>query len=177
MSKFANNIFIYISFIFIFSCEPSGKKPSEMSPQELVKSREIRKISDVKILETGKNFGDEIINWINDRMISSSNPDSINFRKILNEVQTDSSILKPSITLKLILIDSGNKIYEPDSIESQILEACIFSLDNGIAISETVQMSDDNKAVRYIEPILVNQKLNGLWSLKIPKKLIVTSID
>lgn len=179
MNTFKTIICLFFGVI-ILSCEPSGKKPSDMTPQELVKSREIRKISDLDILESGKIFRNEIMNLINNRMGLLLNSDSISFKnltKFLSEVQADSTLLTSSIVLKLILMDSDIKMYQPDQIESQILEACVYSLDNGIAISETVQMSDDNKAVRYIEPILINQKLIGLWSLKIPKKSIISAMD
>lgn len=180
MAKFINTILFSLLLISVLSCEPSGKRPSDMTPQELVKSREIRKISDLDILEAGKVLGNEVMNLLNDRMELLSNSDSINFKnltKVSSEVQADSALLKSSIVLKLVLIDSENKTHQSGPMESQILEACQYSLDNDIAISETVQMSNSNRDVRYIEPILVNQKLIGLWSLNIPKKSIISAMD
>jgi len=56
MNKYA----LIILSISLLNCEPSGKKPSEMTTQELLKSREIRKISDIDILEAAKKRGNEL---------------------------------------------------------------------------------------------------------------------
>lgn len=161
------NIFLLLLGIMLFNCEPSGKKPAGMKIQELLKSREIKKISDIDILEFGKIKGRELATLIQ-KKLTEKLKSALQYKGIAhaiefcnaNELFTMDSLTKVyGAEIKRVSLKIRNKKNSPDSIEQQILEAYAYNMEKEIPVSEFVQIMEDGFNVLYTKPILLNNPL------------------
>lgn len=179
-SKIENHIILILVSLSIFNCEPSGKKPSDMSPQELVKSREIKKISDIDILEFAEKKGKALMTLIDNKILllpKNNTLDSVNFFSVYSAIKNDSAFLDYEVNLRLISAYISNKEGQPDLVEAQIIEAYNYNLENNLPVSESIQLLEDKTHVLFTKPIVINNRLAGMWSLKLSKKEIIANMD
>jgi len=158
------------------------------SVQELIKSREIRQVSDAEILEAGEKWGAVLM-----AQVSGMDQDSLPktnetlCRSCFTEV---SSSLEDSVTInryfdaKIIL----------DDVEKQLFEAYRYNVENNLDMVPSIQVLDKS-TVLYTVPIdsegnlfkfcldscqsaTLTQALPlyGMWSIRMPTKVIVNKL-
>ena len=149
-----------------------------MSPQELVKSREIRKVSEFDLLEGGRKKGLKVMELIKDSIldsISSGLPDSVYIEKILKLAIDNSTISSLKVGISCLL---SSEITKASIIQQQeILEAYQYSFENKLPVVESVELAKDNENVLFQYPVIIKGELKGLWTIAISNKSIINAME
>lgn len=166
--------------LLFMTCHEQNK--NKIPPAELVKSREIKKVSEAEILRGGSALGDEIMKSVT----------------LLFEIKTEQDSIEcpPAKWPKL---DSLTKVYGTNirkvgaktpaktPLESQLLEAYQYNIENNLYLTPSVQKLD-SKTVLYTHPIgkyskhykycpdSASHKGSEMWSIKIPIKEIINKL-
>ncbi len=164
MTKYITLIFITYALV---GCEPNGKKPSEMTTQELLKSREIKRISDIDILESAKKRGNELSTLaqkslgakLKSAMKSGGVPHAIEFCNLMAIPTMDSLTTTYGAEIKRVSFKNRNEKNIPNTLEAEILEAYAYNVAKELPITEAVQMMEDGYNVLYTKPIRINNPL------------------
>ena len=158
------------------ACHEQNK--NKISPAELVKSREIKKVTEAEILQGGTILGDEIRLLI-DKIIETDSTAC----KTGKSLKIDSLATTYNTEIRLI----GNATENPKMLESQLLEAYQYNLENDLVLTHSIQKLD-NKTVLYTYPIgrgtkfyehcmdSLRRQNAEMWSLKIPIKIIINRL-
>lgn len=170
----------WIIFLLTASCHEQNK--NKVSTAELVKSREIRQISEAMLLNAGATLGDEIMMKISTSIQTKNLDDSISC-DINRWTLLDS--LEKAYESEIKVIDQG--IANMTTLEYQLLEAYQYNLDNDLKMSSSIQKLD-KKTVLYTWPVgkeskLYQQCLDSasrqkvkMWCLKIAVKHIIQQL-
>ena len=128
-----------------------------------MKTHEIKKISDVDILNKALEIGNELAkssqSALSEKLIESMKKNGVaESIKFCNEVApplTDSLSSEYQAIIKRTSNRLRNPRNQPDAIESQLLDAYQYSFDNQLELKESVQMVDDEKSVLFTKPIML----------------------
>ncbi|SMD34972.1 hypothetical protein SAMN04488029_2274 [Reichenbachiella faecimaris] len=163
--------------VILFACHEQNK--NKVSTAELMKSREIKKVSEAEILKKGGEIGNEILQSIQ-KMI----PHFVKADAAICESHNWNALdsLKKAYKVK---IDRVNGQSEGNSeLELQLLIAYQYNLENNLKPTASVQKLD-TKTVLFAYPIdiesniykycldSVSRRKAELWSVKIPIKEII----
>lgn len=169
---------LIFSLLFV-ACHEQNK--NKISPAELVKSREIKKVSEAEILRGGSKIGDEILLAVNKIVQKRSERDS-GACEPSGWHEMDS--LSKAYNSKIQLVRSSSK---NEQLEAQLLDAYQYNLENDLAPTPSIQKLD-NKTVLYAYPIgkgttlykycmdSARRKNAEMWSLKIPIKEVINGL-
>ena len=169
-----------LAVLFTIACHEQNK--NKVSPAELMKSREIKKVSEAEILKKGGEIGQEVLERV--QAVSASN------------LMKDSALCDVSMWREL---DSLESAYQAEiqkvnvesltnsELELQLLSAYQYNLENNLAPTPSIQ-KQDARTVLYAYPIdsssnvykycldSVQQKQAEMWSIKIPIKEIINRL-
>lgn len=178
--SFMQNLIIGVGLFLAMACHEKNK--NKISPAELMKSREIKKVSEAEILKEGSALGSEIINELNT---------IVSFR--VNEAQTDCTIENwndlDSLTAshQSSIQRLSKKSEGLSDLEYQLLEAYQYNLDNDLSATPAIQKLDQS-TVLYTYPINQESEIfqycmdsterlrAEMWAIKIPIKKIVNRL-
>lgn len=128
-----------------------------------MKSREIRRIPEAAIIERTMSLGDSLV----------------------QKLDAEAAMAQAGTPIKTWSF-SGNslsatayafhKIYELAEKEAGVLEAYQYNADNNLAAEPNAQRLPGG-LIAYNAPIVINEKLVGMWSLHFPMKFILLSIE
>jgi len=129
-----------------------------------MKTHEIKKISDVDILNKALEIGNEIAQSsqgaLSQKLMQSMKKDgiaeSIKFCHVAASPLTDSLSTIYKATIKRTSNKLRNPSNQPDAIETQLLDAYQYSFDNKLELKESVQVVNNEKSVLYTKPIMIN---------------------
>ena len=172
--------YFLLSLIVLLGCHEQNN--NKISPAELVKSREIKKVSEAEILKKGSEIGDKIMQsivQIVDNRTSQNNDDC----DIENWSEIDSLENKVQGNISLVNIESEGL----SEMEMQLLEAYQYNLDENIAAIASVQKLDNNSVLYAYsvdkESIVyqqcmdsISRKKAAMWRILLPVKNIVRSL-
>ncbi|UXX80485.1 hypothetical protein N7E81_05155 [Reichenbachiella carrageenanivorans] len=172
------NIYRLICAVLILTaCHDQNK--NTISTVELMKTQEIKKVTEAEILQGGSLIGGEVMKVINQVIQKNINPDSptCDISK-WDELDTLAQFYKVEID------KVGNQTPNKSDLEFQLLEAYQYNLENDLTATAAVQKAD-RKTVLYAYPIAKNdlvykycmdstqQTKAEMWRLKIPIKEII----
>lgn len=166
---------ILVLAILALGCHEQNK--NKISPAELVKSREIKKVSEADLLKGAGLMAEEIIGKLDSLVDQRMNKDSIDCNtESWPAVDTLSKEYKAKI--RLIRLASTNL----SELEYQLLEAYQYNLENSLALTTSVQKLDE-RSVLYTSPLSAgdwghcqDSKGPRIWSLKISIKEIISRL-
>ena len=155
---------VFIFFTCLFACNNSNTSQDSSRVKEIMKTHEIKKISDVDILNKALEIGNELAKTsqgaLSEKLIQSMKKDgvaeSIKFCHEVASPLTDSLSSTYKATIKRTSNRLRNPRNQPDAIETQLLDAYQYSFDNQLELKESVQMLDDKKSVLFTKPIMLN---------------------
>lgn len=164
------NIFILrLSIVFIlttsfFACNNSNTSQDSSRVKEIMKTHEIKKISDVdilnKALEVGNTLAKSSQGALSEKLMQSMKKygvtESIEYCHKVASPLTDSLSSAYKATIKRTSSRLRNPRNQPDVIESQLLDAYQYSFDNQLELKESVQLLEDGKSVLFTKPIMLN---------------------
>ncbi|WP_456459849.1 hypothetical protein [Reichenbachiella sp.] len=166
--------------VFLFACHEQNK--NKISPAELMKSREIRKVSEAEILKKGEIIGREMLESVIKLSTQKVNDTStLCDEKGWNEL--DALIKRNGAKVERINSKSENLT----ELELQLLEAYQYNLEQNMNPTSSIQKLDAKTAL-YAFPIdsssniykycmdSVSRKSAELWTIKIPIKEIINKL-
>lgn len=162
MSTSNNFLTLFLFFtLLLVACTATNQDGREIL--QIMKSREIKKVSDVDILnkamEIGKMIADSSQMELSRNLIQSMKSEgvagSIKFCKV-NAIQiTDSLSKKYAAKIKRTSLQTRNENNDPNKLEKDILGAYENAVTNKIQISPSVQMVENTNQVLFTKPILI----------------------
>ena len=145
------NLGWFLVAFFVAGCTSNVK---QMSAKELIKSREIRKVSEAEILQAGMIFG----NQIRDEMrviVDSTSFDTLACGELLPRM-FEVLVATHHVDIRMISADAK----QLSVLETGLMEAYQYNFENGIALDPSIQKSTP-KQVLYVCPIM-NESLTNL---------------
>lgn len=154
----------FILFTCLFACNNSNTSQDSSRVKEIMKTHEIKKISEVDILNKALEIGNELAKSsqraLSEKLMQSMKKngaaESIKFCNEVASPVTDSLSSKYNASIKRTSNKLRNPRNQPDVIESQLLDAYQYSFDNQLELNESVQMLEDEKSVLFTKPIMLN---------------------
>lgn len=166
--------------VILFACHEQNK--NKVSTAELMKSREIKKISEAEILQKGGEIGNEIL--VLAQAISTANlTNGSTMCEISEWVELDSLESSYQTEIQKVNVESPTI----SELELQLLSAYQYNLENNLEPTPSVQ-KQDQITVLYAYPIdsssniykycmdSVQQRQAQMWTFKIPIKEIIRKL-
>lgn len=164
-------------FLILSACHDQNK--NTVSTVDLMKTQEIKKVTEAEILQGGSLIGGEVMKVINQMIIKNIKPDS-QACDIAKWSELDTLAQFYAIEIDKV----GNLTTDKSDLEFQLLEAYQYNLENDLAATAAVQKAD-NQTVLYAYPIAKNdliykycldstqQTKAEMWRFKVPIKEII----
>lgn len=160
------NYFISVCLLIsLFGCGLENQRVQSESVKEEMKNREIKRISEAQILEKANELGNlialksqEILskNLIN-KIESNNINDAIVFCNENSSSLIDSLRNKYGVTIKRVSLKNRNPENQPNELESQIIDAYLYNIENNIELSDNVQILENK--VYFTRPITIQGEL------------------
>lgn len=152
----------FIPVLFLLSaCSDSKVDTSKVQAE--MKAREVKVVPEAKILERTFELGDSLLSTL-DLPKELSNTRSTFKRWQIDDITIDCSIY------------SLEAAYDMEDKEKQVFDAYRYSAQNDQPAQPNVQRLPGEIMV-YNAPFSEGGKLTGMWSIKLPRKYIVLSIE
>ena len=159
-----NSLIIYLLFISLWSCSQLGEKQNTKEIKEIIKSREIKQVSEPKILdramEIGEVLADSSQSALAARLLASISlvgiQESVEYCRFVATPLIDSLSTEFNARIRRTSLRLRNKSNKPDNLERQVLEAYQYASDNELPMTSTAQVTEDGKSVLFTKPILLN---------------------
>ena len=153
----------FLALVLLFALVSCGdQKIDTTAARKEMEAREIKVIPEAKILSRALELGDSLINT----MMIDSVQSVYSQRK---EWDIDGS----KIVLSAYSLTGINTFEE---IESKVYQAYEYAAKNGVEADANIQKLSE-QSLLYNAPIMDDGKIVGMWSLHLPRKHIVLSID
>lgn len=157
--------FIY-SFLLILgtlSCSTPGNKEKGEEIKEIMRSQEIKKVSEVDILNKARDLGNELAassqKALAAKLMSSIQKNgisgSIKFCRTVALPLTDSIGMANQVSIKRTSGKLRNPENKPTPLEGQLLEAYGYSFEHQQEMREAVQVVEETNSVLFTKPILL----------------------
>ena len=135
-----------------------------------MKSREIRRISGAAIIERTMSLGDSLVQTLDAEAAMAQAGTAIKTWSFSGNSFSATAY-------------AFHKTYELVEKEAGVLAAYQYNADNNLAAEPNAQRLPGDPAnggtdlIAYNAPVVINEKLVGMWSLHFPKRFIVLSIE
>jgi hypothetical protein len=160
---------IFVAF-FVSACTPQDRKSREFIAEGM-KSRKIKRVTDVQLLGTATDFAKKAVEKLNKTALPKIDisktfdcntklyiPDSLKFMYVLD--------------YRLVCQETQTG-YEK---EKQVFQAYTYNSQNNIELVDNLQKIDD-KAIIYTSPFTINGKFIGMWTIVMDKKQLIMNIN
>ncbi len=157
--------FILFSLILL-ACNPRMDEKNRKAAQEGLKNQEIKQVTDAEIIEEAYKRG-RIISEASQKALGSKLthaiaeggvPYAIEFCNVVAYDLVDSLSKAYMAQVKRVSLDLRNPKDAPDELEKQILQAYQYSLNQGMELTDNVQMLENNQLL-YSKPIVISTGL------------------
>lgn len=148
--------------IFLFSCGPQERVSKEVF-EEVNKNMEIKRLSEVDILEEAMVWGDsismaaqkELITQLQNAIATQGLPGAIDFCKVsaLTIVQNVSE--EYQVTIRRASNRYRNPADQPSEEEKAILEAYEYNAENNVKSEPNIQKVQNGEVLLYTKPIVI----------------------
>lgn len=160
-----NLILLFAISLYCLSCgnQNLDEKQRETVQNEM-KNREVKKVSDVDILNKAKTFGaylaDTSQKTLSKTLISTIQKEGVeaalSYCNVVAYPLMDSLSGIYNAQIKRASFDTRNPRDAPDEFEAQLLEAYQYAVDNDKPLTDDVQFTDNKEYVLYTRPIALN---------------------
>ncbi|MFY0650818.1 MAG: DUF3365 domain-containing protein [Cyclobacteriaceae bacterium] len=158
--KLSQLYYLVLVISVLVSCTATSNQDGHRT-QEIMKSREIKKVSEADILnkslEIGNLIADSIQKTLSSKLVQSMQSDGLNatikFCSANAISLTDSLSKEYSASIRRTSFKYRNPANEPDSVESQLLNAYQHSVKNKRALRESANILGNE--VLFTKPILL----------------------
>lgn len=155
-------LLIILSIAAVASCTQKMDKENKKAATEGLKNSEIKRVSEAEIIDNafsrGRLIADTAQLLLGKTLKSTINAQgveaAIQYCNISSYPLLESLSKKYGADIKRASLRLRNPKDAPDEIESEILEAYQYSLDQGLAINDNVQIIDDSYLL-YTKPIMM----------------------
>lgn len=157
-----NLVYPFCLLTFLFSCN-SNEKISKDIFDQVNKSMEVKKLSEVEILDEAMAWGEEISAEAQNQLVSTLQkaiaekgvPEAVEFCNvealpILLEAST-----KHNVTIKRASIAYRNPADKPSEDEAAILDAYAYNAENNIKNEPNIQKLEDGEVLLYTKAIQI----------------------
>lgn len=153
--------FLFLALLLVSSC--SDRKLDTTKVREAMKAREVRVVPEAKIIERTLFLGDSLIQNL-DATAAIKQSGSLFKTWQQNDM---------SVEVSAFSIDAN-----PDLAEKEVgvFQAYQYNAENGLSADPNAQKLP-GEIMAYNAPILDNGKIIGMWSLHIPVKWVVISLN
>ncbi|MCE7994937.1 MAG: hypothetical protein HEP71_23370 [Roseivirga sp.] len=153
--------FFIFTLLILLAC--SDGKVDTSKVQAEMKAREVKVIPEAKILERAFELGDSLLSTL-DPSIGLSKTSGVFHHWDIEDIGIDCSIY----FLKTF--------YNMEEKEKQVFDAYRYSAKNKQKAEPNIQRLPGEIMV-YNAPFMEEDQLKGMWSIKLPRKYIILSIE
>lgn len=163
------NITLFLCFTLLLSCSPQERKSREFIAEGM-KSRKIKRVTDVKLLSAVDEFGKKTVAELNEIMLQKI--DLATFDCQVNKYVPESK--------KFIFVSAYRLVCEAKTAafdkEKQVFEAYLYDSQQDKDLTDNIQKIND-EAIIYTSPFTLNGKFVGMWTVVIDKKELIKNIN
>lgn len=152
---------------FVFACTPQQERKSREFIAEGMKSRKIKRVTDVQLLEAVDRLGKQNVEELMTLFLSKTDASKPFVCKTENYI-TDTKKFLYVLAVRLVC-EEKQTVFEK---EKQLLQAYFYNDANGTESTTNIQKIDDS-AIIYTAPVTFNGKLVGMWTVVFDKKQLV----
>jgi hypothetical protein len=151
---------VFSSFILLgvlLAC--SNQKIDTSQVQKEMEAREIKVVSDAQILEKAMEIGNALAKGF-----------------LLEETETglEAKVDSTKANVSFYFFDRGE---QPTGKELAVFKAYDYNRKNSVASTSNVQKLDNGQTLLYTTPMVHQQQIVGMWSVKLSRKEVVLSIE
>ena len=177
-------LIIFTMFFTLLSCEV-GKSVDSPELREEVENRKIKQIHEPEILARALKIGSEVVKSLNSKLElkqdslqdSSASLCYADMGKVISMSAKEYKVAIKKICLPITDLSKQSKT------EAQLLDAYLYNEENNIESNENIQKVGEQYI--YVYPIFVtdlcpscnDNKLIGMWSVSLEKKMVVLTIS
>ena len=168
MNLLIKQISVWVCFLLLAfpSCDMKDRKGSSEALKEEIKERELKRVTEVEIFEAATKVGEQIAMASQKTLatnlktaISQQGVEyAIEFCKLQAMPLTDSLSKKFAAQIRRTSIKIRNPANRPNDLESQILDAYQYNVENGLDLAANLQRIDQDYLL-YTHPIVLNNPL------------------
>ncbi len=167
-----------LSFLIFLGCS-GDKKVDRSAYEDELESREIVHVTEAQLFEATLKVGDSIANLAQKKLGGSLQQaiknegieGAIKFCNLNAYNLVDSLETTYDAEIKRVSINYRNPSDKPDSIETQLLEAYEYNVENGIPLTNNIQKIHQTDYLLFTKPIEINNPLCLQCHGKIGKQL------
>ena len=155
------NAALLLLIVLLAACG-NGKVDTSQLKEEM-KAREIRVIPKATIIEKTMSLGDSLVQQLDAEAAMAQAGTAIKTWTV-----SENSFSATAYSL--------NESYELAEKEAGVLAAYQYNAENNITAEPNAQKLPGDLIV-YNAPIIVDEKLVGMWSIQLPRKYVILSIE
>lgn len=148
--------------MILFAC--SDSKVDTTKVQAEMKAREVMVVPEGKIVERTFQLGDSLLNSLQQPETLDQSGSIFKSWELTNTIKVDCSLYLTSDQ------------YDLKGKEKQVFEAYQYSATNQLSADPNVQKLS-NATMLYSAPFEQNGVIKGMWSIKLPRKYVILSIN
>ncbi len=153
--------FFILAVLVLFACSDGKVDTSQVQTE--MKAREVKVVPEAKILERAFQLGDSLLSTV-DQTRGLSKAWGVYQSWQISDITINCSI------------HSFKTLYEMEEKEKQVFEAYRYSAENKQQPDPNVQRLPGEIMV-YNAPYLKEGELLGMWSIKLPRKYIILTLQ
>lgn len=155
--------YCFVVIFTVVACSTPSNKEKGKEIKEIMRSQEIKKVSEVDILNKAREVGNELAassqTALSEKLVASIKengiPGSIKFCRTVALPLTDSVGMANQVSIKRTSAKLRNPENRPNALEGQLLEAYQYSFEHQLEMREEVQALDGSNSVLFTKPILL----------------------
>lgn len=155
--------YYFVVIFTVVACSTPSNKEKSKEIKEIMRSQEIKKVSEVDILNKARELGNELAGSsqtaLSEKLAASIKengiPGSIKFCRTVALPLTDSVGMANQVSIKRTSAKLRNPENRPNALEGQLLEAYQYSFEHQLEMREEVQALNGTNSVLFTKPILL----------------------
>ena len=160
---------LFLILLVLGAC--SDKKVDTTFIQKEMKAREVKVVPEAKILQTAMSIGNRIAKELQNIPFGEhTNTGLIEYNEPVQQ-----KLLLEDISIRALSFESETQSMHEK--ERQLLEAYLYNIENGLPLEANVQQLNEGETLLYTVPLVREGSPLGMWSVKIPRKTVVLSIE
>ncbi len=166
LSSNLNRSFFILLLILFCGCGEKNNNRNNPAFLEELANREIKKVSDADIMKAAYDEGKEISNTLQnfisarlqEHIQETGIQEALKYCNVEAYAITDSISSLSSAGVRRTSLKTRNKLNDPDSLETMLLDSYLYNVENGVALDDNVQQVDEEYLL-YTKPIVLNNPL------------------
>ena len=156
--------------LLILGCTPQDRKSREFIAEGM-KSRKIKRVTEVQLLETATIFGKETVDKLTKSVLPKIDASKPFDCQVGLYVPTTTKFMYV-LTYRLVCQETQTSYAK----EKQVLQAYMYDSQQDKELTDNIQKIDD-EAIIYTSPFTINGKFMGMWTIVLDKKALVMNTN